>query len=701
MAMPSAAVLGAEGYQWGANSVQFPVFGEGRGRLNAVQFGGSAAIPSHSELEGLQQSGSFAAGQLQLPTARTISPAGLRRDMSPRLRRATSPDRPPVARRPLTPPRGRTPPRRGPPPAGVGPGEGFGETARRPRVSLATWAGLEPSPGMGPMETSSGIQAVWAGPVAGQSQAQVLRPPLEAAPPLLPPRLNAMVQMESLGAVQDGPRPIAATTMSQGSVAVTSQGSVAMQWAAERGASSFMQPLIDALDTQQLLEGHLAGPLGIDPRVQPLHEVRALSPAPGRARLNAAGSLAAPPAHPADRPAAVGAYPALPSGMATPHSEAPPRPLLPAAPPLTVALDVDEVLCRYVDGFRKWLQRERPAGPLDTDSVFREAHDPNSPWRLQFAMCGGLDNLEAVPGAPQALRKMRQAGMRLEVVTSRPPIMRESTEALLGRLFPPDTFSAAHFVGPGEKGRTCNAIRALALVDDQIPNITDAHACGVVAVLFNFSGTYPWSCCGPDELPPGVMCLESWAATSDYLLSAFGLNGNAGPQLGGDYRAPSPVPSDFRRPLAGERRATSPVQVERRQLAGLLQMPAGGEAPVTTSPVPAMAQYPRLAATAASPGGMAEQMPFKWEERPLQLGAPAWRPGDRSRAATPCGRDRSRAASRPSSRGPRHNGWADALQQPLPQQVPLQAQGSAQAPLFGLSAPRRDFEDTQASCVVS
>lgn len=190
---------------------------------------------------------------------------------------------------------------------------------------------------------------------------------------------------------------------------------------------------------------------------------------------------------------------------------------------LVVALDVDEVLCQYVDGFRMFMQRERPSGPLDTDSIFHEAHNPNSPWRLQFALSGGLDNLEAVPGAAAALRRLRNAGVRLEAVTSRPPIMRESTEALLLKLFPVDTFDAAHFVGPGEKGVTCNQIGARALVDDQLPNCVDACQCGVVSVLFDFCGSYPWSK-NVTELPARCKRIETWAETCNFLLLALGVD---------------------------------------------------------------------------------------------------------------------------------------------------------------------------------
>jgi hypothetical protein len=189
---------------------------------------------------------------------------------------------------------------------------------------------------------------------------------------------------------------------------------------------------------------------------------------------------------------------------------------------MIIALDVDEVLVQYVDGFRKYMQRERPNGPLDTDSIFHEAHNPTSPWRLQFALSGGLDNLDAVPGAAAALQRFRSNGIRLEAVTSRPPIMRQSTEALLGKLFPPDTFAAYHFVGPGGKGSTCVAIGARALVDDQYPNCVDVCGCGVTSVLFDYCGSYPWSQNLP-EMPANCKKCETWQETSTFLLGLFGI----------------------------------------------------------------------------------------------------------------------------------------------------------------------------------
>eukprot|EP00930_Biecheleria_cincta_P022217 TRINITY_DN16260_c0_g1_i5.p1 TRINITY_DN16260_c0_g1~~TRINITY_DN16260_c0_g1_i5.p1 ORF type:complete len:703 (-),score=88.23 TRINITY_DN16260_c0_g1_i5:51-2159(-) len=189
---------------------------------------------------------------------------------------------------------------------------------------------------------------------------------------------------------------------------------------------------------------------------------------------------------------------------------------------VTVAVDVDEVLVRYMEGFRQFFQQETQTS-LDAAALFREAHDPQSPWRMKFAMEGGLDRLEPVPGAADGLRRLLAAGCSLEVVTSRPPIMRQSTEALLHKLFPPGTFTAYHFVNASEKGRTCRARGAVALIDDQIPNVICASNCGVLGLLFDLFGSYSWSMCDPEYLPAGVHRLQTWQATSDFLIENFKL----------------------------------------------------------------------------------------------------------------------------------------------------------------------------------
>jgi len=135
---------------------------------------------------------------------------------------------------------------------------------------------------------------------------------------------------------------------------------------------------------------------------------------------------------------------------------------------------------------------------------------------------GGLDLLDEVPGAVAGLARLRSAGLRLEAVTTRPAALRASTERMLKRLLPADTLAAVHHVLPGEKGVVCNRLGATILIDDQFPNVKDAAASGVSALLFDLEGKYWWNkTCG--ALPAGVTRVRSWNAVVDSILETLAL----------------------------------------------------------------------------------------------------------------------------------------------------------------------------------
>lgn len=194
-------------------------------------------------------------------------------------------------------------------------------------------------------------------------------------------------------------------------------------------------------------------------------------------------------------------------------------------PAAVVAVDIDEVLVRYVEAFRRFVARESHGGGLDIAAAFREAHDPQSAWRSAFARSGGLDRLDEVPGAVAAIGRLRAAGVRLEAVTTRPSSMRASTEEMFRRCFPANTFAAIHFVRPGEKGATCSRLGAQALIDDQLANVADAAKFGVPALLFDLAGAYTWTRTGGD-LPPGVTRVQSWTAAVERIFEMLGYSEN-------------------------------------------------------------------------------------------------------------------------------------------------------------------------------
>lgn len=191
------------------------------------------------------------------------------------------------------------------------------------------------------------------------------------------------------------------------------------------------------------------------------------------------------------------------------------------SPAPIVAVDVDEVLCGHVDGFRSFLQTECPNGALDLESVFYEAHNEHSLCRSRFIESGGFDKLDSVPGAVEAMQWLRSCGIRLEALASRPRSVREATKTSLKGLFPPSTFEDVHFVDACDKGRVCRSIGALALVDDQVQNAMNAAKFGVVTVLFDFRGGYPWAKSESGEFPSGVTVVESWPAACECLIKSL------------------------------------------------------------------------------------------------------------------------------------------------------------------------------------
>jgi len=197
----------------------------------------------------------------------------------------------------------------------------------------------------------------------------------------------------------------------------------------------------------------------------------------------------------------------------------------PGSPVALVAIDVDEVLCDYVGGFRKFLEAEYSNSSLTIEQVFQEGLDLHSERQLQFMRTGGLNELLPVVGALKGVQKLRSAGVRLAAVTSRPLFMKESTTSFLVRLFPPETFDEIHFVKPGEKGYVARLMGALVLVDDEISNARDAVDNGVVATLFDLNGGYPWAKGGRDGVPLGITVVDSWSAACDFLLVMLKVQG--------------------------------------------------------------------------------------------------------------------------------------------------------------------------------
>lgn len=186
---------------------------------------------------------------------------------------------------------------------------------------------------------------------------------------------------------------------------------------------------------------------------------------------------------------------------------------------MVVAVDVDDTLLQTVNVFKDWVDSENEGPVFDDWLDYRHALATNldSPWRTAALESGVLDDLPPFPGAAKGLRALRNAGFRLEVVTSRPESMRDFTKASLDKHFP-NMFDDVHLTGsPGPvlKGAVCKHNSACVLVDDSMHQLQDAVQYGVGGVLFDFQGTS-----GSVQKPPfGVIRLESWEDVSKWIIT--------------------------------------------------------------------------------------------------------------------------------------------------------------------------------------
>lgn len=189
-----------------------------------------------------------------------------------------------------------------------------------------------------------------------------------------------------------------------------------------------------------------------------------------------------------------------------------------------VAVDVDEVLCRYSEGFVQW---QLNGGGGETKSLpevgacFKIAcKKDNGQAREDFAKSQAFIEIPVVPGALEALQRLQELGVRIEAVTSRPSSMQEATDKWLASFFP-GLLAQAHYAQSGQKGVICRSIGATLIVDDQARNVSDVCKEGLSAVLFDFGGTYAWNQAA--KLPEKAVRLRNWEEVLEHLCEALEL----------------------------------------------------------------------------------------------------------------------------------------------------------------------------------
>lgn len=181
-----------------------------------------------------------------------------------------------------------------------------------------------------------------------------------------------------------------------------------------------------------------------------------------------------------------------------------------------IAVDLDDVCCSFVNNFRQWFLHEyMHERPNRSPSGCRTGQDSDALCEF-FLRSASAANPEYVPGAVEGLRRLKAAGLSLELITSRPECFRVATEQMVQQNFP-GIFDRLHFTY--HKWSVCHRIGARVLIDDSVRQVKEAASVGVNAVLFDLGNSYSWN---QGFGAHGVVRCCSWKSTVDWILNFIG-----------------------------------------------------------------------------------------------------------------------------------------------------------------------------------
>lgn len=162
---------------------------------------------------------------------------------------------------------------------------------------------------------------------------------------------------------------------------------------------------------------------------------------------------------------------------------------------LVVAIDCDDVLVRGTGQLLSIYNRT-----YGTQVKIEDAHTANLPdWGAPNEIVHQrFDQIqlssEYAEVAPDSLtiEVVRRLARKFElhVVTARPEAVMSVTEKMIETYFSGCFTSVIHLGKDGDKGITCNTLRADVIVDDNIRHIVRAYECGVMYRLW--FGDYVW-----------------------------------------------------------------------------------------------------------------------------------------------------------------------------------------------------------------
>ncbi|CAK0782503.1 hypothetical protein CVIRNUC_005721 [Coccomyxa viridis] len=199
-------------------------------------------------------------------------------------------------------------------------------------------------------------------------------------------------------------------------------------------------------------------------------------------------------------------------------------------PRLRVAVDVDEVLGRFLHSLNKFCEEEyglhfdipdysvyefAKIWNCSTDESNHRVHDF---FKSQHFAAGILP----IPGAYHSLQRLRSS-CDLVVVTSRQHCIQQPTLAWVEEHFP-GVFQEVHFgnhwalEGQSKaKSEICREIGATVLIDDNPRYAMECAAAGIDVLLYDWNDSYPWGKTAEGPVHPQIQRVRDWIEVEEAL----------------------------------------------------------------------------------------------------------------------------------------------------------------------------------------
>ncbi|VTZ48064.1 HAD-superfamily hydrolase, subfamily IA, variant 3 [Methylocella tundrae] len=159
----------------------------------------------------------------------------------------------------------------------------------------------------------------------------------------------------------------------------------------------------------------------------------------------------------------------------------------------TIALDLDDTLVDTIATLLDWIEEARGYRVDEARlATYQLGADEKQTAEIvdAFYDAAAHHKINAITGAAEGCRTLKEAGFNLVVVTARKLEAAPVTNALVDRLFP-GVFADVHSVGHHpDKVKALRAAGAKLLIDDNARQIRRAADAGIPTILF---GSLPWN----------------------------------------------------------------------------------------------------------------------------------------------------------------------------------------------------------------